>query len=170
MEGSIITVIAWDGTTLAVDSRITTESHIVCDSAIKLWDLRTTKKKVVALIDGGDKIQAVALAGASTLFTSYLTALQSNTLHEFALRIAEEDEEDLYLSGIIIGYKAVYHIEGLSPHFSAYPLHEPAHAGSGGIIAKSAMMLGLNAIEAVAHTIKIDHHCGGEVKSLRLYS
>lgn len=147
-----MTSIAWDGKTLAVDSRITQESFITSDKAEKLHLLE-------GVTYNGDELLCVALGGDSADADAYLEYLKSD---KFPCEVKH------YVSGIIIGQKYAYIVDGSKSHLIRLPKDELLGEGSGGMIVLSAMKLGLSAVEAVQHAMLLDAATGGEVRSVTL--
>lgn len=148
-----MTTIAWDGKILATDSRITCRGHLISDKSVKLQVLNDLKYTVY-----GDIILAIALAGDAAMGDKFMYSLFANIKCEY-------NTED-NVNGVLIGDKNIYTLEDISEmSFITYPKDTLLTEGSGGQFAHSAMLLGLNAIEAIKHTMKLDVYTGGEVQS-----
>ncbi len=147
-----MTTIAYDGKTLAVDSRISSLSSISSDNYMKLFKLES--------IDYfGDQLLYIALSG------------NVSDMHKFTQQIKHKgtiftgDKKKVELWGIILGQEFNYYLDpGLK--LVAMPKKEHLAEGSGRDFALSAMSLGLDAVAAVKHAMKFDAATGGKVESV----
>ncbi len=149
-----MTTIAWDGKTLATDSRETSGSHLVTDSCQKLYVFN------LPCYYSGDKLLACGLGGSSTDTEKVWYYFHSDVFPDL--------EFDHDACGIIVGMKFVYMLEQGSPYFIKYPRNQKLSDGSGGCFARSAMSLGMSAIDAIKHAIKLDTASGGKVQCVQL--
>lgn len=148
-----MTVICWDGTTLASDSRLSSDNAITTDNIKKLHKLKNVKYYDDTLIYGG--------------FAGVYSDLKK-ILQYFNDGYDSTKGIDHRISGIIVGIKYVYELESHRSYLIQYPRTEKITAGSGGDFGRSAMKLGLSAKEAVKHTIELDLYCGGKIQSVNL--
>ena len=145
-----MTVIAFDGKTLASDSRSSCGSHIVSDRYQKIYTLPS-----IAYIN--DILLAIGVAGALADVDKVLYYLGGS---EFPSNDVEYD-----VHAIIVGRAYTYMLEPDSGYLLRYNKKDRLAVGSGGLFANSAMLLGLGAKAAVKHAIKLDAGCGGRVQS-----
>lgn len=150
-----MTVIAWDGKILAADSRVTCQSTIVDDNMRKIYELNKDIRY------GGDRLLAVGWSGSASDVDKVLCYLYSDEFPSFS-----EIKHDV--GAIIIGVKYAYVLEPEQSFLVRHERKTKLVEGCGATIALSAMKLGLNAIQAVKHTIKLDSACGGRVRSVEL--
>lgn len=150
-----MTTIAWDGETLACDSRITDNVCIIDDAYNKLFETE--------LEYNSDIITAYALSGSISDFQIMHHIIETNTFHPI-------QETKHQCSGIFVGVKRVYTLEPHKCVLIPYKRNTLLGEGSGGIFALSALKLGLNAVQAVKHAITLDYCSGGKVKHLSLPS
>jgi len=148
-----MTTIAWDGKTLAADSRITDESIIGSDNVDKLY-------KIHDIPYFGDILLYCGLSGVAADDQKYVAFIHEDKFYD--------NELEFSLGGIVIGIKYAYHIEQDNPYLVRFPRNEKMADGSGAPYARSAMHFRLTAIQAINHAKKFDSATGGKVKSVRL--
>lgn len=148
-----MTVICYDGKTLAADSRCTNGTLIITDKADKLYQLKNVKYKQ-------DSLLYMGMAGAGADFD-----LINHFLHSDKFPSQDIKHDTV---AIIVGKKYVYKLEEDSGYLIQYSKNTKMAIGSGGTIGMTAMSLGLTAIEAVRHAIKLNSACGGKVRSVTL--
>ena len=139
-----MTVIAWDGKTLATDSRETSGGTVTTDNNVKI--------KTIDVHYLGERLLAIGFSGKSSACTVLLENLS------FPL------EKGLEMSALIIGEHHLYELECGSIYPTQYNKKEHRAIGSGWVLAFSGMMLGLTAEESVKHAIKYNISCGGTVR------
>jgi hypothetical protein len=144
-----MTVLAWDGKVLASDSRSSSGGNINCEDMQKIYLLNDVYYP-------DDKLLVIAMSGLLSDFDRIMHYLHSA---DFPLSEIQHD-----IDGIIVGDKFVYRIEHNNGYLIRYPKKTKLGDGSGGHFAKSAMTLGLTAIQAVKHAIKLNAYCGGKVQ------
>lgn len=142
-----MTTIAWNGTTLATDGRLTVKGKIIADNYCKIRRLNCSHNRDT-LIWGG-------FAGDPSDTDKFISHLVNNTEHM-----------QHGVSGIIIGKKHVYWVEDNNMWLLEAPDGIFLAEGSGCVIALSAMHLGLNALQAVRHAKKLDCYTGGVISSV----
>ncbi|WP_285130316.1 hypothetical protein [Leclercia adecarboxylata] len=153
-----MTTVAWDGKTLASDSQATASDSVCTLQEQKIFYPRDNEVWMV----NGEKILAVGYAGDCG---------------------AEFEVQDLMLEGLT--YKSAFNPESSfgalavagegrawivskdtdKTHAATSLQQDPYAMGSGGTIARAAMLCGKNAIEAVRITIEMDVYSGGRVQS-----
>lgn len=148
-----MTIIAWDGKTLASDSRCTQDSDIVSDNIQKLYHLNNLDYVI-------DKLIAIGVSGALADVDKIMHYLHSEDFP--AADICHE------IGAIIIGKKFAYYLEPGSGYLIRCSRKHKLALGSGGAFGRSAMLLGLNAKEAVKHAIKLNAACGGRVQTMEV--
>ena len=147
-----MTSIAYDGKTLAADSRETWDSYLISNNTQKIYEF----KKEIAYI--GDTLLAIALAGASSSTDLYLAYLHSD---DFPANRVEHNA-----GGIIVGKYNVYQFEPGQGYLIRYPRKTKLGCGSGEPFVVSAMSMGMRAVEAVKHAMKFDMNSGGKIRSV----
>lgn len=148
-----MTVIAWDGRTLATDSRSNSGSQITSNRKQKLFDL--TQDGRPSVYYEGDILLACGLCGK--IVDMYKLLDQISDL--------KDSELELDVAGIFIGLNKAYLLERGECHLIPYPLDQKLTEGSGGEFALAAMALKRNAVQAVKLAIKLDSACGGEIQT-----
>ena len=147
MEVSIITTIAWDGKILAADSRTTSGSHLISDTGCKLFQLE-------GVCFGEDKLLAIAVSGSCCDTDKVLRYLNiCKSVQDFTHEV----------DAIIVGVSRVYKLESNSGYLIPYYKDTKLAYGSGGVFARSALVLGMTAVDAVKHAMLLDMSTGGEV-------
>lgn len=165
-----MTTIAWDGQTLAADGRICQDDTICSDNYNKIFPIRYAYH--------GDHIIYIGFSGVigdlSTLLRVFasLDTQEQGTPKELDGRleiIKDMGLDEIEGESILIGRDYVYHLEGGSIfNLIQYDRSEKLGAGSGGSYARSAMLLGLNAVQAVKHAFKTDIGSGGNIRSVKI--
>ncbi len=148
-----MTIIAYDGKTLACDSRYTAGSTIITNVGTKLYKLNDVTYF-------GDILRYIGMSGACSDYDKVVSFLHSQ---EFPGGPIEHD-----VHAIILGDVYIYKLEESSSFLIRYPKKQKLTCGSGGRWASSAMSLGLTAIEAAKHAVKHDSSCGGKIRSVTL--
>lgn len=148
-----MTVLAWDGKTLAADSRVSSRSDIITDNAQKIY-------KINNIGYAGDTLLAIAMSGALADFDKVVSFIHSS---EFP-----GGEIDHRLNGIVVGVNYVYMLEQGTGYLVRYDRKLKVAEGSGEAYARSAMSLGMNAKDAIKHAIKHNSGCGGKIRCIEL--
>lgn len=149
-----MTVICWDGKTLAADSRVTCSNMITTD---KFDKIHVFKEGVDYL---GDKLLAAGFAGSCqdvNKFLHHITRYDQwwDSSFNFSLNI------------IIVGVKHVYEVCDNNTHCITYKRDTQLTAGSGYQVAQSALALGHDAVTACKLACKLCIDCGGKIKTWR---
>lgn len=147
-----MTTIAWDGETLASDSRVTQDSHLVSDSFQKIFTIEGAEYR-------GDRILAVAMSGKCCDYHKILDYIFDEN---FGYTNFGHDT-----NCILIGKKFAYDLARNDGYLVKFNKKAKIANGSGGCFALSAMTLGLSAPEAVKHAKKLDCASGGRVQIWR---
>jgi hypothetical protein len=147
-----MTVIAWDGKTLASDSRTTAGTSLISDTRQKLYS--------VDIDYFGDVIVAIGLSGLTIDTDRYLTYINSD---KFLIDPIEHD-----LSGIAVGQKYVYSISSDTGYLIRCDRSTKLAQGSGQEFARAALYLGKSSKVAVSVAIALDTACGGNIQEKRL--
>jgi hypothetical protein len=150
-----LTSICWDGETLATDSRETAGTHLITNNCKKLYNLD------LPCYYEGDRLLACGLGGRSSDTDKILHYFYSDTFPN--LEFVDHDA-----IGIIVGMGAVYLLDAGCPFLIKYNRSQKLAEGSGAPFARSAMMMGLSAVDAIKHAIKLDMASGGKIKSIKL--
>lgn len=149
-----MTVIVWDGITLASDSRITNLSHLITDNYKKIYSLS------LGYSYHGDELLAIGMAGTVADFDKLLEMITSKTVgylqHDYTVEV----------DAIIIGEKFVYEMEEGQTFLIRHERNTKLSIGSGGSFARAALHLNKNAKQAVKVAIALDCSCGGEIQSM----
>ena len=145
-----MTCLAWCGKTLAADSRSSCDGDIVCDNTQKIYTLNDIPYVI-------DTLKVIAVAGRLADFDKIMHYLHSEDFPSANINHG--------VHAIIVGERFVYMLENNSGYLIRYPKKTQLATGSGGVFAKSGMMLGLSAKDAVKHAIKISTSCGGRIQS-----
>ena len=156
-----MTSIAWDGKTLAVDSRASSGNSLSSNAVRKIWDLRYQDVCIHQ-----DKALAIALCGSISLMKNYVDALIANDLEKLIQTIPQG--RNYNIGGLIIGEEFVYEFSDHYPNYCIWPHYEPVALGSGEPYCRSAMALGLSAGDAVRHAMQFDLATGGIVYEIKL--
>jgi len=140
-----MTTIAWDGKTLAVDSRATSDGYVMTDKCKKLY---TGVGQYVAAAMCGDEAEAV------DMMDWLRTGGKAPECKEGVIIVAvmEDGTAHKFTGGIETPIK----------------VQVPYADGSGWIVALASMDAGLNAVEAVKAARKRDIYTGGPVKSFKI--
>jgi ATP-dependent protease HslVU (ClpYQ) peptidase subunit len=142
-----MTIVCWDGETLASDSRICSGTTIVDDRHKKIFKISGEYE--------GDSLLAIGLSGVVSQWGYVIQQLKSG----------EPFDQDHEVSAIVIGKLYSYNVEAGQRFLGQYSKKIQLVVGSGQDFALSAMRLGLNAEQAVKHTIKHDASCGGRLQT-----
>lgn len=144
-----MTVVVWDGYTLAADSRSSSGDTISSDNAIKIFDLKHTK-----YLD--DELFVIGLAGSLADFQQLVLCMIEREW------IFCDDTFDIH--GIVVGKKYTYIIEAEGMGLIRYPKKEFLAVGTGASQALIALDLGLSAEKTVIQVCKRNSRCGGKVQ------
>jgi hypothetical protein len=137
-----MTVIAWDGTTLAVDSLVTFDNR------------RTYSDKLVKAKSG----EVIAMCGNMDICTHMLAMYQANK-YELSDFPAQAEGKESYL---VIATRDGVSVMGEGAY--PYKINDQKFAlGTGGDFAIAAMHCGKSAVEAVEIACIYDVYCGGKV-------
>jgi len=153
-----MTVIAWDGKTLAADGRMTEGTSIYNDDVIKLFELNS-------LSYNNDRLLYAGVCGDVSCIQEYLVWLNLNAGIMFK-EIVRNPELDV--AGLIIGVNKAYIITQNSAYLMEFCRDTKLAEGSGSNYALSAMSFSLNAVQAVEHACSMDSSCGGSINSVGL--
>ena len=148
-----MTTVVWDGTTLAADGRSTAGASIISDKTIKIHKLNGTMR--------GEKLLAFGYAG------------DAYELDLFKAWIEEGGDypEHVGVDLLVVTDKHVYQN---FPSGEDGPMvllaqnSDVSTLGSGSSFAESALLLGMNAVDAVKHACKLDIYSGGKITKMRL--
>lgn len=146
-----MTVMAFDGKYVAIDSRCTTDKHIYSDRSKKLF---TPKNKSFE----GSRIICWLFAGDTDVKHKIIDTID---LEEF--KFPKNKDYTLW----IITENSFWRVDD-GDLWKHLPDDEPTSSGCGWAFALSAMHLGLSAKEAVKHTCKLDHRCGGRISIMKV--
>lgn len=146
-----MTVLVWDGKTLASDSRTTAGDDIVSDIAPKIYCLKDQEVDYM-----GDKIEAIAIAGRCS---------DSDRLLSFILTEGFGGELEHRTNAILVGKKYVYSLEEKTTWLIRYNKSHKIAEGSGCVWALSALRLGLDSVSAARHAVKNCTSCGGKIST-----
>lgn len=144
----MLTVICWDGHTLATDSMLTAGDDVVTKSFNKL----TVFKEDITYMN--DKILALGIAGECSHFDRVLNWF-----------LTGEEADDHNTACIVVGVKYAYELEPKSGWMIKHNKKEKLAVGSGCVWALSAMRLGFDSKQAVRHAIDNCTSCGGKIRS-----
>lgn len=150
-----MTVIVWDGTTLAADSRVTSASHLVSDDHDKIISLKTTTAEY-----RGDKLLAIGMAGLLADYDKVMSMIFTDNFGYEDLGIDHE------IDAILVGEKNVYNLESGKSFLIRYNRSVKLAVGSGEPFAMVALKQGKNAKQAVKVAMSLDCGCGGDIKSM----
>jgi hypothetical protein len=128
-------------------------SCIVSDNMEKLYKIHD-----VPYFD--DILLYCGLSGSAADYKKYIFYLHQDKFYE--------EDLEFCLDGIVVGMRYAYYIESNSPYLITLPRKNKMAVGSGCEYARSAMGLGLTAVQAIHHTKKFDSATGGKVISVRL--
>jgi 20S proteasome alpha/beta subunit len=142
-QGVGVTTIAWDGKTLAVDSRSTSNGVVISDKETKLY------------INVG-VYQAVAITGSMTEMPAFVDWLRHGEQGD------RPKSEGCALCIAANGKAYTFHTEKIGGPVEEFP---PSANGSGWEIALGAMDAGATAVEAVKIACKRDVYSGVKVRS-----
>ncbi len=148
-----MTIIAYDGKTLACDSRYTAGSTIITDIGTKIYKLND-------ITYFGDVLRYIGMSGACADYDKVVSYLHSE---DFPGGIIDHD-----VHALILGEQYIYKLEESASFLIRYSKKQKLTCGSGGKWASSAMSLGLTAMEAAKHAVKHDSACGGKIKHVTL--
>ena len=163
-----MTIICWDGKTLAGDGRVTTSSGLIISDIIN--KLVTFEEPLVLEMFDSVKIYAAGFSG-DNLSCNKLIRLMSKCSKDNIDNLDNYFNEryfDIFngekVSGILVGEDLVYELteEGEKEE---YPLDSKITIGSGWLVGLSALRLGLTSCVAVRHVINMNVHCGGLISS-----
>lgn len=147
-----MTTIVWDGTCLAADSQMTIDQGSISQEPFqKIYPL--TGKFIDPLTGDEDTLLAMAGAGDAALLLPFRKWLLTGMQGDLPF-----DVEDVAV--VVVCQKSTWQFYG-----SIHPIQvlNSVTIGSGGTFAQSALSLGFNAPEAVAHAIKHDVYSGGRI-------
>lgn len=139
-----MTTIAWDGETLASDSRETSANGIISDTSPKIYFFK--------------KIGWAAAAGDSEDCELWFDWVGDN------FKTKKPKLSDSF-HGFFVNRKN----EGFHYFDKCIPLpaQAPVACGSGAPFARASMNLGFDAVTAVKHAITLDHRSGGRIQKFR---
>ena len=147
-----MTAIVYDGYTLAADSRMSANTMIITDDAVKLCtpDGKYRNERVLAVGVSGS---ATALQGMADWINSGADTTKYEQL------VGEWEANSIVVTDENCWYVAA----------NGKPIRITGHiaVGSGGMMATAAMKMGKSAVEACEFAIKSDIACGGKVRFIR---
>lgn len=153
-----MTTVVWDGTTLASDSQAT-----MCWGEI----VQTPVKKIYPL-EGGKyrdhNILGVGVAGSASNVLHVMDWLKAGAPIEGLEGVGGPDTILQGSAVIIVTDGGVYLLDSSN---RPMVITDRFALGSGSTYANSALLMGLNAEEAVRHAIKLDAGSGGDIQSLQ---
>lgn len=144
-----MTIICWDGKSLVSDGRVTKGANLVTDKHKKIAELN------IPYLD--DELLAIGVAGCLSETAKVIHLLQTN---KYPL---DDKDIEFEVSGIIVGKKYVYELEGDSEFLIRYDKKTKLCVGSGDVSATTVLSMGYDAVRAVRETIKTNITCGGEI-------
>ncbi len=150
-----MTTIAWDGVTLASDSRIVKGSRLISDKYQKIYSFPSGYSY------HGDELLAIGISGVVADFDKAILMITSKSIG------CLEFDNKCEIDAIIIGEKFVYEMEEGQDFLIRHEKSTKLACGSGAVFARTAMHLNKNAKQAVKVAIDLDCGCGGEVQSMR---
>lgn len=145
-----MTTIAWDGKTLATDSRATNNGVIESDNVKKLFKIKSPLSEYVACAVSGDYVEALKIIKWIKLGMSGDFPEIDKDRSASALCLREDKTLDIYRStnkGFSLPHKGIY------------------SDGSGWELALGAMDGGATAVKSVKIAIGRDVNSGGKVQS-----
>lgn len=142
-----MTTIATDGKVVVSDGRVTSD-FIDADDAVKIF-----------VING----EIVGARGDCDLGEAYLDWLRGGRKSKSFPEMPEEWESDFF-EALHVSKNGVFYVCGRN--LKPIKISAPAAIGSGGTLARAAMLLGKTPLEAVEFAIQHDPHSGGKVHSL----
>ena len=148
-----MTTIAYDGTTLSADGRVTVGSTIVHEKENKIVKLKNLKY-------GSHELCYAAFAGSLSSFHEYLILLAMGEPEEHS------DSSDVEILFITSKGKALVKEPGKVILIECQEKH--IALGSGSDFARSAMKLGFSTKEAVKHATTMDIYSGGRVRTVKI--
>lgn len=154
-----MTTVAWDGSTLATDSRATEDDESAKSNCIKMWRIQSK----VAPVKGEILLAGAGNEFAMDLFRQWVENGGEPNLHSRGVTGGEDGEEfDAFIvhkSGTYNANRLCCLIKNLEPQW--------AH-GTGRQAALAAMKCGKSAVEAVRTAAQIDPFTGGKIVSMTL--
>jgi ATP-dependent protease HslVU (ClpYQ) peptidase subunit len=142
-----MTIVCWDGETLASDSRVCSGTIIVDDRHKKIFE--------ISGVHNEDSLLAAGFAGVVAHWGYIRDQLKSS----------ESFDPSHEVCAIVIGELYNYTVEVGQKFMLQYNKKVKLAVGSGQDFALSAMSLGLSAEQAIKHTIKHDSGCGGRLQT-----
>lgn len=146
-----MTVIVFDGKTLAADSRITCGGNITTEVYNKIHALKGSVDYL------GDELLAIGVSGTASDVLKLIEHLQSSDYP-----VKKIDHE---IHALIVGRKYIYELYPHDSHLIRYNKNTKLAIGSGGTLAYGAMMLGLDAVKAAKHAASINVYCNTRIKT-----
>ena len=152
-----MTTIATDGKTIVADGLVTSD-FIDAEDAVKIWPVHDAQG--VAEIFGtrgdcdlGEAYKAWVLSGYKVKLRPEFPPSEDIDTSFFEALHLHRDGSINYVCG---------------RNFSKIKISAPAAIGSGGVLARVAMLLGKTPVEAVEFASKHDPHTGGEIICLSI--
>lgn len=150
-----MTTIAWDGKTIASDSQETTGDTITNFYAMKIFEASPDKCIYQ------EEVYGYGLAGDSGAHLVIAEKLRENINHQTVF------PSEMRVSGIfIVGLHRAFVLikEQGETTANIYVAGSNEAIGSGRDIARTAMTLGYDAVEAIKTAIKLDVYTGGDIQ------
>lgn len=149
-----MTTIATDGKVVSADGRITAE-YIESDSAIKIFELRV----------GETLVEIFGTRGDADLGTAYVDWHSGGRDPDRRPEWPPEAVDGDFFEALHLTRDGkVYWVGGYN--FAKVEVSAPMAIGSGGNLARAAMLLGKSPQEAVAFAAQYDPHTGGKILTL----
>lgn len=156
-----MTTIAWDGETLAADSRTTAGNVLISDDRLKLYSPASFEKWLV----NGYEVAVIGLAGNTG------TELMLYDLLKSGITPLTEYPSHMDFTALCItknGCAFILNKDEKEAHAMLCEQKGPYAVGSGGGYARAAMLCGKTAEEAVEIAMQLDLSTGGLVNTFTL--
>lgn len=154
-----MTTIAWDGRTLAADSQSNLNGAVCSLREQKIFKPCHGEEWKVY----GETVLAIGVSGDCGSERELIDALSGE-----GLSYKTQFQPSFDFSALLISLSGVVYVVGkdeektvamISPQFGSYAI------GSGAMIARTAMHIGLKAVEAVRVAIEMDLYTGGDIST-----
>lgn len=147
-----MTTIAWDGTTLAADSRVVEGMCLIHDDYNKIKSFKYKNKKIL-----------VGIAGSVSQGEAFFAWIEQNGFDK------EESPGLEDMEALIISKEGVWCYEGSSQAYVTLT-GEVVAIGNGSYIALAGMRSGLSAEESILFASKVDLRTNNNIRTLTLAS
>lgn len=154
-----MTTIAWDGKTIASDSQETTGDTITNFYAMKIFEVDSLMLGKYSVYQ--EEVYVYGLAGDSGAHLVIAEKLRENINHQTVF------PSEMRVSGIfVVGLHRAFVLikEQGETTANIYVAGSNEVIGSGRDIARTAMVLGYDAVEAIKTAIKLDVYTGGDIQ------